>query len=179
MEFDGFSSDESESDSLPPPLPPDPDSAPLGGTVAVEPAPEEPAPEEPAPAEPATEEPAPAESAPTCEVKSRGGALGGGRTPLQLPRGCKAFLIDSGLENFACVCKVIFTEKKNLLRHFQDCQTGIPTLHPTKRRKLGFSISESESPKLNENREFEEDDTSTSASYFNEDEEGTQLLQCK
>ena len=165
MEFDGFSSDGSESDSLPPPLPPDPDSSTLGGTEAVE--------------------PVPAalnlgEKSPCDEVKSWGGAIGGGRTPLLLPQGCRAFLTESGLENFTCICQVIFTEKKNLLRHFQDCETRNPTLHPTKRRKLGFSISESESPKLNENQEFEEDDTSsTSAFYFNEDEEGTQLLQCK
>ena len=167
MEFDGFSSDDgSESDSLPPPLPPDPDSSTLDGTVAVE---------------PVSAALNLGEKCPCDEVKSRGGAIGGGRTPLLLPKGCRAFLTETGLENFTCICQVIFTEKKNLLRHFQDCETRTTTVHPTKRRKLGSSISESESPKLNEeHQEFEEDDTSsTSAFYFIEDEEGTQLLQCK
>jgi len=80
---------------------------------------------------------------PMTAPRGRGGDRGGGRSKLLLPFGCEVFLTESGIENFICSCQTTFTEKKNLLRHHQICDsnkemsTTQPTLPGCKRRRSG------------------------------------------
>ena len=106
------------------------------------------------------------------KADGRGGDRGGGRIQLLLPEGCEFFLTESGTENYICCCQKRFTEKRNLLRHYQDCanrerSTSQPAVQPGFKRRRSETSAESV-----------DGDTVTTA-HFNEDPEGARLMQCK
>ena len=115
------------------------------------------------------------ETSPSSVTDGRGGDRGGGRIPLHLPLGCEVFLTESGTENYICCCQKKFTEKKNLLRHYQACTSNkerstSPTVQPGFKRRRSETGAES-------GKSVEGDTVDTA--HFNEDPEGTKLMQCK
>ena len=105
--------------------------------------------------------------------KRKGGNRGGGRTSVLIPSGCSVVYTDEGLPSYVCSCNVSFTEKKNLLRHNALCDhneraSDLPTF---KKRR----IEDGEHFEVVDN--VQED--SIHEAYFNEDTDGSKLLDCK
>ena len=155
MDFDGFSSsedDESEGLPPPPPLPPDPVTPRENRTVP--------------------------DAAP--QKSSHGGFRGGGRPAVTLPEGCKSFFTEAGVEKYSCSCNRIFQEKKNLIRHFEySCGMRTPVIKASKRRRtLSFSENNDAQSASDLDPELQVTD-SCPITVFNEDEEGSKLLECE
>ena len=105
--------------------------------------------------------------------KRKGGNRGGGRTSVLIPSGCSVVYTDEGLPSYVCSCNVSFSKKKNLLRHNELCDhneraSDLPTF---KKRR----IEDSELFEVVDN--VQED--SIHKANFNEDTDGSKLLECK
>ena len=109
------------------------------------------------------------------------------RGPLSsvLPEGCEVFLTESGEEVYTCSCETSFTQKKNLLRHCQDCPNiNISSFEPdsqSKRRRLG-SLTENEIVDMDSSGAESPVTTNQEAikpACFKEDPAGTNLLKCE
>ena len=120
----------------------------------------------------------PQETPPKRLVKRRGGDIGGGRTPVQLPFGCKMSYSEQAIPSYICICDQAFSEKRSLLRHHQACRPEegrISSNTTSKRRKLedieGFNSSSS--------AEISPEQDNSSTIVFNEDPAGSKMLECK
>ena len=115
---------------------------------------------------------------------TRGGDRGGGRSQLCLPLGCEVVLTESGAENYICCCKKSFTEKKNLLRHHQAClsnkeRPASQPVQPGCKRRRPETGAESAKSESTEPDDYQVHGDTVTKAHFNEDLEGTKLMQCK